>query len=123
MAVVTLQYSLERRKQSLAQRADRLGDFLAATYAAARGIEEIAIAPSGDKARAEVDMRSAAQDRLNDSLTRLRLFEDAETVASATRLERELTRLIRVAQEVEFSRKEWRGQRSDLAGMTHEYEI
>lgn len=113
MAVVALQYSLERRKQTLAERADRLGDFLSASYAVARGIEEIAIAASKNKIRTEADVRSAIQDRLNNSLTLLRLFEDSEVVAAATYIERELTRMNRIALSQAWSREAWRGQRSE----------
>jgi hypothetical protein len=84
MAVVALQYSLERRRQSLAERAQRLGDFLASSYSVASGIEEIARAGSKDKHQVEAAVRSSVEDRLNNSLTRLRLFEDADVVVAAT---------------------------------------
>lgn len=122
MVVVALQHSLERRRQSLAERADRLGDFLASSYAVSVGIEEIARASLDDKAQVEVDMRSALQDRLNISLTRLRLFEEANVVAAATYLERELTRITVLARVQVWSRVEWRGQRTELSRLTNEYE-
>jgi hypothetical protein len=123
MAVVTLQYSLERRKQSLAERTERLGEFLASSYAVAVGIEEVAIAPTKDKSRTEVGIRSTVADRFNSGLTRLRLFENAEVVAAATHLERELTRLMGVAREHAWSRQEWRDSvRPPLARLTDQYE-
>ena len=122
MVVVALQNSLERRRQSLADRADRLGDFLSATYAVSSGIEEVAIAAPKSKFHMEADVRSAAQDRLNNSLTRLRLFEDADVVTTATYLERELTRINSLARNQQWARDAWRMQRSELARITHEYE-
>jgi hypothetical protein len=122
MVVVALQSSLERRRQSLADRADRLGDFLSATYAVSSGIEEVAIAAPKSKLHMEADARSAAQDRLNNSLTRLRLFEDADVVTTATYLERELTRINNLARNQQWTRDAWRTQRTELARITHEYE-
>jgi hypothetical protein len=123
MAVVTLQYSFERRKQSVADRADRFGEFLASSYAVAVGIEEVAIAPFRHKRRAEVDVRAAVEDRFNGCLTRLRLFEDADVVAAATYLERELTRLMGIARRRVWSREDWRNVgRSRLSQLTGEYE-
>jgi hypothetical protein len=122
MAVVAFQYSLERRKQSLAERAERLGDFLASSYAVAVGIEEIAGEPIEHKTRVEAKVRSSVEDRLNSCLTRLRLFEDADVVAAATYLERELTRITDVARDQVWSRAAWRDQRSELSRLTHEYE-
>lgn len=123
MAVVTLQYSLERRKQSLAERAERLGEFLASSYTVAVGIEEVAAVPTEDKSQMEIDIRSKVEDRFNSCLTRLRLFEDADVVAAATYLERELTRLMGVAREQTWSRQEWRdSQRPPLARLTDKYE-
>lgn len=123
MAVVALQHSLERRKQSLAERAERLGEFLASSYAVAVGIEEVAIAPTGNKAAIEVNVRSIVEDRFNSCLTRLRLFEDADIVAAATYLEREMTRLMGAARDRVWPRGEWRvNERTLLARLTGEYE-
>jgi hypothetical protein len=122
MAVVALQYSLERRRQSLAERADRLGDFLASSYAVVSGIEAIAKAPLDDKAQVEAGIRSVLEDRLNTSLTRLRLFEEADVVAAATYLERELTRITGLARVQVWSRADWRDQRAELSKLTNDYE-
>lgn len=122
MVVVALQYSLERRRHSLAERAERLGEFLAASYAVAVGIGEIAIAPLKDKIQVEADARSALEDRLNRCLTKVRLFEDADVVAAATYMERELTRITGIANSQVSSRAQWRRQRSELSRLTREYE-
>ena len=122
MAVVALQYSLERRRQSIAERADRFGDFLASSYAVVAGIEAIARAPLDAKAQVEADMRSALQDRLNRSLTRLRLFEATDVVATATYLERELTRITDLARVQVWSQADWRDQRTELSRLTNDYE-
>jgi hypothetical protein len=122
VGVVGLQHSLERRRKSLADRAGRLGDFLAATFAVSAGIEQIATASSGNKGRVEAAVRLAAEDQLNRCLTSLRLLEDSDVVASATYLERELTRITGLAQAQVWSREDWRGQRASLARLTDEYE-
>lgn len=122
MVVVALQYVLERRRQSVAERAGRLGDFLAASFATAVGIEEIARASMRNKSGAEAKVRSSIEDRLNSCLTRLRLFEEEDVVVAATYLERELTRITGLAREQVWSRAEWREQRSELSRLTREYE-
>lgn len=122
MAVVTLQYSLERRRQSVADRAERLGEFLASSFAISVGIGEIARASFEDKVRVEADVRADLEDRLNRSLTKVRLFEDEDVVTAATYLERELTRITSVARSQVWSRVEWRRQRSQLSMLTDEYE-
>lgn len=122
MAVVGLQYSLERQRQSLAERAERLGNFLASTFAVSVGVEQIAIAAAKDKARVEENIRSAVEDQLNRCLSELRLFEDADVVASATRLERKLTDIVAISRTRTWSREAWRAQRSELARLTDDYE-
>jgi hypothetical protein len=122
MAVVTLQYSLERRRQSVADRAERLGEFLASSFAVSVGIGEIARASFEDKVRVEADVRSALEDRLNRAMTKVRLFEDEDVVAAATHLERELTRITGIARGQAWTRAEWRRQRSQLSVLTDKYE-
>lgn len=122
MAVVGLQHSLERRRQSMAERAERLGDFLSSTFAVSAGIERIAVASAKEKDRVEGDVRSAVEDQLNKSLTRLRLFEDSDAVLAATYLERELTLMIARARGRVWSREAWRAQRSEISRPTECYE-
>jgi hypothetical protein len=88
MGVVALQYMLERRRQSLVDRAERPGEFLSTSFAVSSGIEIVARAAPADKERREGDVRSDVEDRLNRSLTRLRLFEDEDLVLAATLMER-----------------------------------
>jgi hypothetical protein len=122
LAVVGFQHSLERRRQFNAERAERLGDFLASTFAVSTRIEQVATAPTATKARAEEGIRSAVEDQLNRSLTRLRLFEDSEVVMAATYLERELTLMTIRARGRVWSRAEWRAQREEIALLTDNYE-
>jgi hypothetical protein len=100
----------------------RLGEFLASSFAVSVSIGEIAIASFEDKVRVETDVRSAQEDRLNKSMTKVRLFEDEDVVAAATYLERELTRITGIARSQVWSRAEWRRQRSQLSALTDEYE-
>jgi hypothetical protein len=51
LAVVGFQHSLERRRQFNAERAERLGDFLASTFAVSTRIEQVATAPDDPGAR------------------------------------------------------------------------
>lgn len=122
MGVVGFQYSLERRRQLLVDRAERLANFLASTFAVSAGIEQIAIASSKMKDQMESSVRSTVEDQLNRCLTRLRLFEDSDVVAAATYLERELTRIIGIAKSQVWSREHWRAQRSLLSKLTNDYE-
>ena len=83
MVVVTLQHSLERQRQSISDRAERLGEFLASSFAVSTGIAEIAHANLENKGRVEADVRFTLEDRLNRSMTKVRLFEDEDIVAAA----------------------------------------
>jgi hypothetical protein len=60
------------------------------SFAASSGIEIVARASPADKERREGDVRSDVEDRLNRSLTRLRLFEDEDLALAATLMGREL---------------------------------
>ncbi len=121
MAVVGLQYSLERRRQQRADRAQRLAAFFAATHAFVLYLGPLARAPLAKKEQILADARDL-EDRLSACFAQVRLLEDREIVDAATRLDRELVRLEGRAREKQWSRTDWREARAGLSEPVSTYQ-
>ena len=122
VGVVAFQFFLERSRQAQADRAARLHHFLASSFTVGTAIGQIAMADTHTKAQVEASMRSAHEDSLNQHFASLRLQEGTDVVEAATNIERELTRLTRIANSQKWQPTEWRPQRATLSSLTHDFE-
>ncbi|MCG5473027.1 hypothetical protein LADH09A_000911 [Micromonospora sp. LAH09] len=121
MAVVWLQYSLERRRQQRADRAERLAGFFAASHALVLHLGNLARAPLDEKDQIEVKARDL-EDRINSRLAQVQLLEDRDIVDVARRLDGQLVHLARQARTKQWPRDDWREARADLSLVVSAYQ-
>lgn len=103
---------LERRRRLREEEAKRLGDFLAATWAAVMAISEVACAPMAEKRQLRLTLDSPTVDRVNSALTQLELHAEPADLVAFRSLDDALVRLSELAEAKEYAPDEWRVVRS-----------
>lgn len=122
MFVVGLQYTLERRRLSQAQRVERLADFLAGTHAFFVATDLLARASRKEKPRIEDERIAQLTDRANSRFAQMRLLEVPRVLNAATALDRELTHLLHLAVTKQWRREEWQAQWGELERLAKAYQ-
>jgi hypothetical protein len=108
LAVVTIQWRVEQRRQSRTERVERLAAFVADAHASIVGIGVLARAAAQEKAVVEERFRDKHADQFNTRLAQIRLLEDVAIVEAAVALDRELVAEVEAARSRIWSRDEWR---------------
>ena len=122
MLVVTLQNILERRRQALKDRIERLAAFFADAHAIAIAHGSLARASMDEKGKVETQIREQLADRFNLRFAQVRLLEETALVESAIAIDQELVSQAERARASEWSRDEWRRQRARFTDLMGDFE-
>lgn len=123
LAVVFVQSLLERRSHRRDETSNRLAEFAAASYAAAVRTRSIAVASMNDKdSTFESEIFNDSADRVNDVLAKIVILDSPDTIRAAIAVDRELSRLDRVAMSRVWSDGAWRSERRKLGDMIDSFQ-
>jgi hypothetical protein len=122
LAVVTIQWRVEQRQLSRAERVKHLAAFVAESHAVVVAIGALARADAQEKTVVEDQIRDQHADRFNARLAQIRLLEDVAIVEAAVALDRELVAETEAARSRIWSRDEWRERRVGVNARAEEFE-
>lgn len=94
----------------------RASEFLAASYHAVVSMRDVALAPEDQKQTVEKSEIWPTVDRVNRSLTALKVNDLEEVVAAAEALDQALLELSRSVQSKQWDMDGWRAERARIVG-------